>query len=435
MARNPTRATEALVQAFVDHYPQEVARRLEEMPVDEAVQVVLKLPVLRVLAVMQNLVPDVAAQILNSMGETPSIPLLTGLEPNHAAALLTQFDEAEREKRLALLPPGAAEELKTLMSYPPDTAGSLMDPRVMTFAPETTAKEALARLRGQKKQRVYDLFLVDSDRRLVGTVPLQDVAVAEPRQQLEHLAHGTPVRVQALVPRDELVEDLERSKLTALPVVDFEGRLLGVVHYDTLVAAAQEEASADIQTMVGVSAEERALSRPTFAIKKRLPWLEINLVTAFLAAAVVGLFEGTIAKYTALAVLLPVVAGQSGNTGAQALAVTIRGLALREIRAGHWLKVAAKEASVGFVNGVVVAVTTAAAVYVWSRSPGLALIIGSSMVISMIIASLSGAAVPLLLTAVGQDPAQSSSIILTTITDVMGFFSFLGIATLLLWML
>jgi magnesium transporter len=162
-----------------------------------------------------------------------------------------------------------------------------------------------------------------------------------------------------------------------------------------------------------------------------LPWLEINLATAFLAASVVGLFEGTIARFTALAVLLPVVAGQSGNTGAQALAVTMRGLAMREIRIGQWPRLLQKESRVALLNGIAVSLTTAAGVFLWSRSPGLALVIGISMVLSMIAAGMAGVLIPTVLTTMGQDPAQSSSIILTTVTDVVGFASFLGIATLL----
>lgn len=182
--------------------------------------------------------------------------------------------------------------------------------------------------------------------------------------------------------------------------------------------------------MVGASREERALSKYGFAVRKRLPWMQVNLLTAFLAASVVGLFEATIARYTALAVLLPVVAGQSGNAGAQALAVTMRGLALREITARHALTLVVKEPRVGVINGVAVAATTAAGVYLWTGSWGLALIIALAMTISMTIACLAGALVPLALQRMGQDPATSSSIILTTVTDVAGFFAFLGIATL-----
>ncbi|MDH3406797.1 MAG: magnesium transporter, partial [Gammaproteobacteria bacterium] len=181
--------------------------------------------------------------------------------------------------------------------------------------------------------------------------------------------------------------------------------------------------------------DERALSKVPFAVIKRLPWLQINLLTAFLAAAVVGLFESTIAKFTALAVLMPVVAGQSGNAGAQALAVTMRGLALREISVRHWARVVFKEVNVGLLNGLAIAVTTGVAVYFWSGSLGLSLVIASSMVLSMIAAGFSGAIIPIALTRMGQDPAQSSSIVLTTVTDVVGFFSFLGIATLMAQML
>ncbi|NKB81399.1 MAG: hypothetical protein GKS05_05830 [Nitrospirales bacterium] len=182
--------------------------------------------------------------------------------------------------------------------------------------------------------------------------------------------------------------------------------------------------------MVGVSADERALSTPWFAVKKRLPWLQINLLTAFLAAFVVGLFESTIAQFTALAVLLPVVAGQSGNTGAQSLAVVMRGLALRDIRPSQWGTVSRKEVAVAFINGVAVAATTCLGVYLWSQSLGLTMIIGVSMILSMTIAGLSGAIIPIILRSLNQDPAQSSSIILTTVTDVFGFLSFLGLATL-----
>jgi magnesium transporter len=182
--------------------------------------------------------------------------------------------------------------------------------------------------------------------------------------------------------------------------------------------------------MVGASKEERALSPALFAVRKRLPWLQINLGTAFLAASVVGLFEATIERVTALAILLPVVAGQSGNSGAQALAVTMRGLFLREIRAGSWPRVLLKELAVGALNGVAVAIVCAGGVYAWSRSPGLSLVIGVAMVIAMVVAGVAGAAIPTVLSALGQDPAQSSSIILTTVTDVAGFFTFLGLATL-----
>jgi magnesium transporter len=198
-----------------------------------------------------------------------------------------------------------------------------------------------------------------------------------------------------------------------------------------LIDAAQREALDGLQSMVGASPEEGALSSPFVSVKKRLPWLQINLVTAFLAAAVVGVFENLIAQVTALAVLLPVVAGQSGNTGAQALAVTLRSITLKEVRLSQWFLLMRKEAAAGLMNGIAVAAVTGIGVWVWSRSIGLVAVITISMVVAMIIAGCAGAAVPIVLKALKQDPAQSSSIILTTVTDVFGFLSFLGLATLL----
>jgi len=265
--------------------------------------------------------------------------------------------------------------------------------------------------------------------------PHYEFAVADPAVPLSSLAQPAAGALNPMAPQKEVTETLEQLKVADLPIVDMDGVLLGVVYHATLMQAIQEDAVADMQTMVGASKDERALSKATFAVRKRLPWLQINLLTAFLAAAVVGLFEGTIAKVTALAVLLPVVAGQSGNAGAQALAVTMRGLALREITIRHWLAVTLKEVSTGFINGIAVAVTCGIGVYVWSGSAGLVVVIMLSMVLAMIAAGFAGAIVPIALTRFGQDPAQASSIILTTVTDVAGFFSFLGIATLMLAML
>jgi magnesium transporter len=317
------------------------------------------------------------------------------------------------------------------MAYPVETAGAVMDARITAFRSDATVKEALAKLRAMRGRPIADVFVVDEEGRLAGAMPLQELAIADPAVRLDGLRLRVPVSVQATTSREEVVEVFQRGIGTTIPVVDFDGRPVGVIRNDVLVAAAQQEASADLQKMVGGSTDERALSPAAFAVKKRLPWLQINLATAFLASAVVALFQGTIAKYTALAVLMPVVAGQSGNTGMQSLAVTLRGLALREVRIRHWPRIGLKEVAAGALNGIAVALVTAVGVYFWSHSLGLTLVIGVSMVGSMVIASVAGASVPMVLTALKQDPAQASSVILTTVTDCGGFFSFLGLATVL----
>ena len=216
----------------------------------------------------------------------------------------------------------------------------MMDPRVTSLRPDTTAREALSLIRSRRMKAIHDVFITDVEGPFSGSVGIQDLALARPDARVAELAQPNPPRVQALAPQDEMIAIAEDRRLTSLPVVDISDRLLGVIRYADLLSASQHDATADLQTMVGVSKEERAFSSVSFAVRKRLPWLQVNLAMAFLAASVVGLFEATIARFTApLAVLLSVVAWQSGNTGAQALAVTMRGLALREIRVRHWLRV------------------------------------------------------------------------------------------------
>ena len=424
------RMIRSLVQDFIRLYPDEAAREVERLPAEEAAGLLERQDPARAAELLSRMPSGPAAETLAAMSEAAAGPVVAAMEPVTAAALLARLDDEVRQRRIALLDPALAQEVTGLMSYPPDVAGGLMDPRVTTFREQTTARDALARIRGLSNRRIQDVFLVDEEGRLTGTVGLQDLALAEPGTRLESLAPAGPISVQAMAPREDVVAIAESGRVASVPVVDLSDRLLGVIRHGDLVAATQEAASADIQTMVAVSPDERALSRPSFAVRKRLPWLQINLATAFLAASVVGLFESTIAQFTALAVLLPVVAGQSGNTGAQALAVTMRGLALREVRVRHWARIGGKELVVGAVNGVAVASVTALGVWLWSDSAGLAAVMGVSMVCSMVVAGVAGASVPMALTLLGQDPAAASSIILTTVTDVMGFLTFLGFATL-----
>lgn len=427
---------QALLEAAIRQSPQDVARELEASSLEEAAELLARQerPSLWV-PVVQALSTERASRLVEVLPLAVTRNLLEAMEAPAAAALLARVGEEARKRILEGLHRSLRSELESLLFYPPETAGRIMDPRVLAFPEATRMGEVLDRLRVASWKRFDEIFLVGPKGELVGVVPLQSVAVAPPDSRLVDWKRPPQAVVSAMATQEEVVELLEVKKVSVLPVIDLEGRLLGAIRYEALLTAAQREASADILTMVGASRDERALSPVSFAVTRRLPWLEINLGTAFLAAAVVGLFEDTIARYTALAVLLPVVAGQSGNTGAQALAVVMRGLALREIRLRQWLPVLAKELAVGVLNGIAVAATTAFFVFLWSHSVGLATIIGLSMVSSMAIAGIAGGAVPLALTAVGQDPAQSSSIILTTVTDVVGFFSFLGIATLLSGML
>ena len=424
-------AAVALDERYLLDYPLEAARLLESMAADEGAALLAQHPAYAVVRAWQALAADAARAILDRLPEPLASSLLAEAEPEASVAVVVQWDAAERERRLAALDAQVARELRALLDYPERSAGRLMDMDVSPLRAALTVEEALSRLKKIRRRGLRELFVVDDDRMLVGRVEIQDLAVADPAQELREIVRPLVAAVKALDPREDVVAILEREPITELPVVNVDGRFVGVIRHSALIAMIEQESSVDIQTMVGASREERALSSPLFAVRKRLPWLQINLLTAFLAAAVVGIFEDTIAKVTALAVLLPVVAGQSGNAGAQALAITMRGLVLREISLRHWPRVVAKEAGAGFINGLAVAATTAIGVYFWSGSMGLVNVIASAMVIAMVIAGVAGALVPIVLSRFGMDPATASSIVLTTVTDIAGFFSFLGIATLL----
>jgi magnesium transporter len=423
-------AEAALTQRFLLDYPHEAARLLEAMPAADAAALLAAQPAHAALRAWQVLAADVALQTLELMPAALASHLLAEAEPLASVAVLTQLQAAEREPWLQGLDAEVAKELRGLLAYPDDCAGRMMDPRVSPLRNGMRVADALERLRLIRRNGLRELFVIDDAGRLAGRVEVQDLALAARELPLADITRPVVAFVRELDPREEVVEVLQAQPITTLPVVNLSGRFIGVIRQAELVAAVEEETSIDMLTMVGASPDERALSTPGFAVKKRLPWLQINLLTAFLAAAVVGLFESTIAQFTALAVLLPVVAGQSGNAGAQALAVTMRGLVLREISLRHWKSVLGKEALTGLLNGLAVAATTGLAVYVWSRSLALVGVIALAMVISMFAAGLAGALVPMLLRRFGQDPATASSIILTTVTDVVGFFSFLGIAAL-----
>jgi magnesium transporter len=312
-----------------------------------------------------------------------------------------------------------------------------METRVASLSSDLTVQQAISAIRKAPRESLHYLYVSARDGKLIGVINMRDLLLASPRDPIGPLVRGALTTVTDTMSSQEVVQLMRENRFLALPVVDFEGRLVGVVKHSEALQASQEAAFGDLQKIVGAGADERALSSVGMVVRSRLPWLYVNLVTAFMAAAVIGMFEAVIVKVAALAVLLPVVAGQGGNTGSQSLAVVMRGLALREVIPGVKKRVILKELTGGVINGVAVAIVTAIAVLAWrltvgdsmTAGTGLALVIGLAMVVNMAAAAISGAIIPLILQAVGRDPAQSAAIFLTTVTDIVGFAAFLGFAT------
>jgi magnesium transporter len=425
------RGTHILNEAFFLKHHQEAARILESYPAADILRVLQGTSPKNAANLLSSVTPPIAADTLSLMTTDLLKQIIPHMSPALAAALFQRLDEDLQRAILFRVPERYAQEIRSYMTYPVESVGSIMDPKFLVLQEELTVRDAMLHVRSRAQKDVHDVYVIDRTQKLVGKFSVRDLLLVDPEEKLQAVIVRDLPTIHPLESREEIVELFKERHFFTIPVVDLDDRLLGVVRNEDIIKASQEDASADLLTMVGANKDERALSPVWFSVQKRLPWLQLNLVTAFLAAFVVGMFEGTIAKFTALAVLLPVVAGQSGNTGAQSLAVVIRGLALRDIRPSQWLRVSGKEVYVAFLNGLAVSATACLAVALWSRSLGLTVIIGLSMIISMVIAGLSGAIIPIALKAMKQDPAQSSSIVLTTVTDVVGFFSFLGLATLL----
>ncbi len=425
----------SIKEAYLAQQPIDAARLIETLKHRELPGLFEGVQPSTLASCLDYLTAGHAAAVFQSLAPDQQRGVLREAPPRLALALLDSMSDEDSKALLESLPRAIRSDLVRLQQFDADSAGRLLDRPYDTIRTDMTVAEALETLRRSGARRTRSVYVADRRNRLAGKVDMQSMAMANPDARLGDLLEPLEGKVSVTSPRKEVVEQLERYRVDSLPVVDVEGRLLGVVRYQRLFEVIESVATADIQKMVGASEDERALSAAMFSVKKRLPWLHINLLTAFLAAAVVGVFESLIAQFTALAVLLPVVAGQSGNAGAQALAVTMRGLALREIGTREWRQVLSKEVRVGLVDGLALAVTCGAAVWLWSDSLGLALVIAVAMVMSMVAAGISGALVPIILTRLGQDPATASSIILTTVTDVAGFISFLGTATLLSFML
>jgi magnesium transporter len=424
------KSLESLFRRFAEEHPRDAAQALDDLDVQEAAKILNKLPTRLNGLLMERLVPSKVAPLLDLVDSSRATELLASLPPRQASLIIQYLEADKREALLSTLSDSMGSQLRELIEYPLDTAGGMMEPRVTSIYSDHNVQAAVNALRRAPRQTLYYLYVTDREGRLTGVLNMRSLLLASPRDSIESLMSRQILRLPVNMSREDVLTLLRRHRFLALPVVDDENRLIGVIKHDEALLASQIEAFENIQKMVGAGEDERALSPVSTVIKRRLPWLYVNLVTAFAAAAVVGIFEGVIRKVTALAVLLPIVSGQGGNTGAQALAVVMRGLALREILPGAAKRVIMKEVLGGLLNGIAVAVVTAAAVWAWSRSFWLSVVIGLAMVVNMAVAGLSGAAIPLILRALRRDPAQSASIFLTTATDVVGFAAFLGFAAI-----
>jgi magnesium transporter len=421
-----------LVQRFFELDPASAARSLEEMGEAQAVEVIRSMPPRLAAKAFSHLEVGEATAILEKLPPHVFRDVVPHLELQEGAAILLGLSSDKREQLVSGLPERVRATIRTLVEYPEGSAARIMTPDFLAFRGTTKVRDAVRKLRASAHRASGSsyVYVLDEKSKLTGIINMRDLLVASGKTELNHIMKTDVFSVNAFVDREEIANILANRPFFAVPVVDSQGFLLGIIRTDQLLSNAQEEASEDIQKMFGAGGDEHAFSTIAFSIRKRLPWLHVNLATAFLAAAVVALFEGVISRMTVLAVFLPVVAGQGGNAGAQSLAVVMRGIVMREISPGNRWKLIRKESLIGLANGLVIGLVTALIAWVWHGNPYLGVVIGLAMIANMIAAGFAGAVIPLTMKSLGFDPSQSSSIILTTVTDVLGFSSFLGLALL-----
>lgn len=423
----------AVIKHFILTDPSRAAEALETLEPADAVRIIQLLPEAAAAAALKNLLPQKAGRLLARLPAQHAVTLVQRLSPRHAAIVFSHMPERSAKRLAALLPQELAAAIAETLSYPRQSAGRLMHGDFLSFRTGLRVEEVIARLRQLARGQVplSYCYVVDEADKLVGVLNMRDLLLAEGAAPVESVMITKVLKVSPFTDREELVTLFAKKHFLTVPVADNDGKLLGVVPTSSIIASTEEEASEDIQILFGASAEERVFSSTWFKITRRLPWLTINLATVFLAGAVVALFEGLIARVAVLAVFLPIIAGQGGNAGTQTLSVVIRGMLMREIALADAWHLVKTEVLVGLANGFATGVMTALAAWLWKGSPLIGLIAGLSMIITMVAAGLSGALIPLTMKRLGYDPAHSSGIFLTTVTDVTGFFSFLGLAWLL----
>jgi magnesium transporter len=414
-------------------HPADVADQLQRLPVEEARLALMRLSPADAAAVLAELDEELRPRVLEGLAAHELALIIPELNHNAAADVVAELPEERRPAVMEALPSEEKAQVSTLLVYPPDTAGGIMSDQFISVPMDQTVDECLRFLQGRAEESqdgVMYLYVTDEARRLVGIVSMRDLVFRGRQRLISDIMNREVKHVSVDDDQEKIAQLFEHYHYIALPVLDREGRLIGVVSSQQVMDVLREEATEDMQLMVGLSGEERALTPWQQSIRKRLPWLCINLATAFMAGAVVGLFEGTIAKWTALAVFLPIVAGQGGNAGVQTLTVIIREMALGEMTIGDGRKALVKEVILGVLNGLAIGVLVGVIGYIWKGHVVLGVVVATAMLLNMVAAALSGVLVPYTLKALRIDPALASSIMVTTVTDVAGFFFFLGLAAI-----
>jgi len=443
VARTDTRK-HALVQSLVERqHAVELEKKLNQLhPADaafvlESLQRAQRMAAWQLIArerrgaVLLELDDGVRASLVTLLDERELLALGRQMEAEDFADLVQDLPQARVDSVLAQLGSEERAEVQSVLQFPEGSVGALMHLDVITLRADITLEEAIALLR-RRGSVPASLTVVDRNNVLQGTLPIDQLLVRDGALRVSEVMDAEPKYFMTSDLEDQAAEAFERYDLIAAPVVNLHKQVVGLLTVDKVLEQVKQDSFKQSLSQVGLSEDEDLFAPIWQSGRKRLAWLGVNLLTAFVASRVVGGFEGSIAQLTALAALMPIVASIGGNTGNQTVALVIRGLALSQLNARNMLFLLRKELAIGVMNGVLWGVVMAAATLVLYRSPGLAAVMASAMALNMLLASAVGVLCPMILQRLGRDPVMGSSILLTAITDSMGFFIFLALASLVL---
>ena len=429
-------ASANLLNLLQKQHPADLAQIFSELP-DKEREAAFSLLAERngrlAMEAISELGPENGATLLATRSAEEIAKLAQEIPSDDAAALIDYLPEELSVAVLDLMRPKESGVVENLLEYAGQTAGRIMNPHVFALSEELTVGEAITELQSNRDvEMVFYLYVVDERRHLVGVVSLRRLLLVSPETPLKRIMTADLISARVDMDQEEVARQVASYNLLAIPVVDEENKLVGVITVDDVIDVIKDEATEDIYRLAGVAGDEKVFTSPKETFRKRLPTLAIQLMTLFAAAAVIAVFEPTIAKVTALAVFMPIVAGMGATAATQTLTVMVRGLALGELTWSNSRKALLKEVALGVGNGILLGVVAAIVTWAAKGDPVLGLLLGLAMIINLFVAAAAGTLVPIGLRAANLDPALSSSVVVTTMTDVLGFATFLGLATLFL---
>lgn len=427
-------APEQLRDVLTGLHPADIAALIEAIPSEQRPDLWAQVDTQLMGETLLELPEVVRVDLVKLMDDQALVTAARAMDTDDIADLLPDLSDEVIAEILFALDRQNRQRLDQVMSFPEDTAGGLMNVDAVTVRENITLEVVLRylRRRGELPETTNKLFVVDRDDHLIGQLMVSKLLTSDPSTRVSQIMEREFVKFNVMAPDQEVAAAFERYNLISTPVVDDRNRLLGRITVDDVVDVILDEAEHSVMAPAGLSEEEDILAPVARSSRRRAVWLGVNLVTAIIASCVIGLFEDTIQQVVAVAVLMPIVASMGGNAGVQTLTLVVRGLALGTISDSNARRILVKELLVGVVNGLLWALAVAIVAVVWYQNFMIGLLIAMAMVINLVFAALSGVAIPILVRKLGIDPALASGVILTTVTDVVGFFAFLGLATVFL---